>query len=294
MKDIDRIIWPSPNPVFSTWNHYLHSGLSSLGLKTETTEKFWKDYPRVRGIIPFDVVWSSGKKQRIWYDISDFVIHYYEEITRGDDLYFKIQLHKRDQHYSRIYPIGQITCRLDFPQKVFKFRAIQEKQNFIYDVIGIFRATDHGIRIKAVGIVKSKEWKSLVGMAHFRNRPPISENIARGKLDYEEHLKFQCESKICLDLPGVGGDWTWRSAEILGMGCFCLRTKSDQVLLENHEKCWGEVNPDLSDLTEKIDYYLVNEKEREEIARNGLQYYENHLSPKAQANYFLKILNENQ
>lgn len=294
MKDIGRIIWPTPSRVFSTWNYYLHSGLSALGLKIETTGKFWEDYPNVRGIIPFDVIWSSGKKQRIWYDVSDFVKHYYEEVMGGNDLYFKIQLRKKDQHYPRIYPIGQITCRLNFPQELRKLRVIRQKQNFTYDVIGLFRDTDHGLRTKAVEIVKSKEWKSLVGMAYFRNRPPIPKKISHKKLNYEEHLKLQCGSKICLDLPGVGGDWTWRSIEILGMGCFCLKAKSDQVLLEDHEKCWGEVNPDLSDLAEKIDYYLNNEIEREQIEKNGLRYYEKYLSPEAQARYLLKILNENQ
>lgn len=294
MKDINKIIWPTRRRFFSIWHDYFREALLALGLKIEISEGLWEGYPDIHGVLPFDVIWKSGEKQRIWYDISDFVKHYYEMVMGGNDLYLKIQLHKKDQHYQRIYPVGQITCKLNFPQELPSFRAIQQRQDFIYDVIGIFRDTDHGKRRKAVEIVKSERWKSLVGVAWFRNRVPISKEFVHKKLIYEEHLKLQCRSKICLDFPGVGGDWTWRSVETLGMGCFCLRAKSDQVLFENHNKCWGEVNPDLSDLAEKIDYYLNNEAEREQIAKNGLRYYENHLSLKAQAKYFLRILSENQ
>jgi len=294
IKDIDRIIWPEVRRDASTWNQYLYLGFLKLGLNIKRTESPWDNFPDVRGILPFDIIWNSGRRQRIWYDFGDFSRHYYEKTTKGNDLYFKIQLHKKDQHYPRIYPIGQITCGLNFLQVLPEFRTLRKKQNFIYDVIGIFRASDHGIRTRAVEIVNSKKWKSLIGMAYFRNRLPIPEKIARKKFNYEHHLRLQCRSKICLDFPGVGGEWSWRFTEILGMGCFCLRTKPFHACPGEPQNCWGEINSDLSDLAEKIDYYLNNETEREQIAKNGLQYYEKYLSPEAQAKYILNILSENQ
>lgn len=294
MKNIDRIIWPKIRRWAASWNQYLYFGFLELGLSVTRTDSVWDNFPNIRGILPFDIIWDSGRCQRIWYDISDFSQHYYEKAIKGNDLYFKIMLHKKDLHYDRMHSIGQVTCRPGFHRRLPKLKAIREKQEFAYDVIGIFRATDHGLRTKAVEIVKSQPWKSLVGMASFRNRPPIPEKIARRKLDYDKHLIFQCRSKICLDFSGVGGEWSWRFTEILGMGCFCLRTEPLHACPGEPQNCWGEVKRDLSDLTEKINYYLANNKARNEIAKNGMNYYENFLSPVAQAKYLLDIARENQ
>lgn len=294
MKDINKIIWPEIRGWASTWNNYLCSGFLGVDLRVERMGSPWNNHPKIKGILPFDIIWESGRCQRIWYDISDFSRHYYENAIKGNDLYFKIQLHKKDLHYDRMHPIGQIASRTNFHEMLPKLKAIREKQEFTYDVIGIFRATNYDIRTKAVEIVKSQPWRSLVGMAYFRNRPPISEALAHGKLNYEEHLKHQCSSKICLDFPGVGGEWSWRFTEILGMGCFCLRTEPLHICPGESQNCWGEVKRDLSDLTEKIDYYLANEKARNEIAKNGTKYYEDYLSPMAQAKYLLDIARENQ
>lgn len=57
---------------------------------------------------------------------------------------------------------------------------------------------------------------------------------------------------------------------------------------------WPEIKRDLSDLTEKIGYYLANEEARNEIAKNGMNYYKDYLSPVAQAKYLLNIARENQ
>lgn len=294
MKDIDRIIWPEIKGWASTWNHYLYSGFLELGLNVKRMKSPWDNYPKVKGILPFDIIWRSGRCQRIWYDISDFSKHYYENTMKGNDLYFKIMLHKKDVHYDKMHSIGQIACRMNFHDMIPELDVIRQKQEFTYDVIGIFRATNYDIRTKAVEIVKSQSWRSLVGMAYFRNRPLIPENIAHKKLGYEEHLRLQCRSKICLDFPGVGGEWSWRFTEILGMGCFCLRTKPVHACLGEPQNCWGEVKRDLSDLTEKIGYYLANEEARNEIAKNGMNYYKDYLSPVAQAKYLLNIARENQ
>jgi len=294
IKDIDRIIWPEARHWAASWNQYLYLGFLKLGLRVERTESLCDKVPGISGILAFDIIWKTGRHQRIWYDISDFSKHCYENAVKGNDLYFKIQLHKKDLHYDRIHPIGQIATRADFHEMLPEFKAIREKKEFAYDVIGIFRASNYRLRTNAVEIVKSQPWKSLVGMASFRNRPPIPKKIERNKLGYQEHLRLQCISKICLDFPGVGGEWSCRFTEILGMGCFCLRTEHTHACPGEPQNCWGEVKRDLSDLREKIDYYLANDNARNEIARNGMQYYEDFLSPVAQAEYLLDIAEESQ
>lgn len=293
IEDIDRIIWPKARKTASTWNNYIYLGFLEIGLTVKRLESEWDKPPGTKGVLPFDIIWKSGERQRIWYDYADFRRHYYKKITKGNDVYFKIALHKDDMHYDRIYPIGQTAASGPrFPRFLPKLRASRKKQEFIYDVIGIFRNTDHGLRIRAVEIARSQPWKSLVGIAHWRHRSPIPNEIWRRKVDYKEHLMLQCRSKICLDFPGVGGEWGWRWTEILGMGCFCLRPTPLHACPGEPQNCWGEVKRDLSDMKEKVNYYLANDEARNEIAKNGMKYYEDYLSSTAQAKYLLDIARE--
>lgn len=295
IKDIDRIVWPEARHWAASWNEYLYLGFLNLGLNVERTESLCDAIPGISGNLRFDIIWEAGEHQRIWYDISDFPKHCYVNAAKGNDLYFKIQLRREDARYERMYPIGQVTTRANFHNEILpELRVMQKKREFAYDVIGVFRPTNYSLRIKALEIVKSRAWRSLVAIEPCINRGPIPENIKGRKLDYQKHLRFQCRSKICLDFPGVGGEWAWRFTEILGMGCFCLRTEPLYACPGNPQNCWGEVKRDLSDLAEKIDYYLVNDEARDEIAKNGMEYYEKFLSPVAQAKYLLDIARRNQ
>lgn len=292
IENVEKIIWPKLAKSASSWNHYIFNGFRKLGIKTERSDEHGLR-PGVKGNFPIDIYWKSGICQKIWYDYADFATHYYEKAVRGNDLYFKIMLRKDDPYADRIYPIGQTTAGAD-EDLLNSIRISQENLGILYDVIGIFRYTDHGIRANAVRIVSSNPWKSLVGMCGFRpNRPAIPPGLHRRKLGWKEHLQLQCRSKICLDFPGVGGDWAWRFTEILGMARFCLRTEPTYACPGNPKNCWAEVKRDLSDLKEKIEFYLANDVAREEIAQNGKKYYDSFLSPKAQAAYILKIAAEN-
>ena len=62
MKDIDKIIWPTRRRFFSTWHDYFREALLALGLKIEMSEGLWENYPDIHGVLPFDVIWKSGKK----------------------------------------------------------------------------------------------------------------------------------------------------------------------------------------------------------------------------------------
>ena len=287
IENIEKITWPKMMRTASIWNYYLYSGFVKLGIKINRSMKDWDIPDKVRGVMPIDIFWKTMPPQRIWYDFQDFPRQYYEKTVKGNDVYFKIMLHKDSTHYDRIYPIGQTAATA----QVSLFEKLPKRKKDI-DVIGMFRNTDQGIRKAAVAIVKGQRWRSFVGMAQFRNRQPLPKNIQQRKVGYAEHLILQNRSKICLDFPGVGGEWSWRWTEILGMGGFCLRIAPHHACPGNPRNCWAEVKRNLSDLVEKIDYYLANDEARNEIAKNGKEYYETYLSPAAQARYVLNIAME--
>lgn len=102
----------------------------------------------------------------------------------------------------------------------------------------------------------------------------------------------QAHTKIGLALPGIG-DLTFRQMEIMAMGRPCMITKSSIIAVADGYGCWIEIKCDMSDFVYKVVYYLEHEEEREEIGRKGQAFWERYYSPKGQAEYILKIAEEN-
>jgi spore maturation protein CgeB len=75
--------------------------------------------------------------------------------------------------------------------------------------------------------------------------------------------------------------------EILAIGSCLLTVETNCLELGDFNNCYIKVKNDLSDLEEKVDYYLKHDEEREEIAHNGLEYFNKWLSPEATINYII-------
>lgn len=253
------------------WYNYLHYGFKKLQSENKInliikSEKIGVSPP----IIPIEI---NGLI--MYYDFSDFIPCV---LNIKNTPYFKIQYHDSHKLIPNIFPIGQTVTSLKY------FDVYQNKQEEIYDVIALFRATNYNLRCKCVELIKSQKWNSIVGVQNYRNRPKVPIGIEQPRLEYSEHLNKQLQSKICISLPGVGNYssfWSWRTTEILGLGK-CMLTVTPTCYLPNYPKnCWIECKSDLSDLIEKINYYLNNPIERNIIARNGKTYFDNYLSPTA-------------
>lgn len=286
----NKIVKPTVADGFSTWNNYLALGFAELGIKVILDRKLWDETKKhgVKGIIPLDIYWDSGEPQRVWYDISDFLQQYYEDLGGP---YFKIQMHKDYLKHMGMFPIGQIAAQESFDDTAKQLR--QRINSIDHQMTAMFRNTDHvGMRIKAVRLLKENGIEGPMKIANSRNRGAVPADVIMRKLPYLEHLHLQRRSRLCLALPGVGGDWTWRHTEIMGLARCLVTIKSDYVLPHTPRDCYVEVERDLSNLVEKVKYYSENIKETERIATNGLEYYESFLSPKAQAMYMLTKLKE--
>ena len=73
----------------------------------------------------------------------------------------------------------------------------------------------------------------------------------------------------------------------MGMGCACIRPEPEHQSPGDSSICFIAFKQDMSDFEEKIDYYLIHDREREDIAKAGQRYYDEYLSPEAQAKYIL-------
>jgi len=274
----------------SIWYEYLLEGFKSLG-EVILSEKLCGEarHETSFSILPIDIK-VSDKVIRVWYDFSDFKEAHFEVMKTGD-FYFKITcLKEYMKERKNVYPIGQTTSLMEYFSLVDKLRDARKDKKYQYDIVAVFRVTNYNLRREIVERIRNrKDWLSYTGLAPFRNRPGIPDSLKMLKLPFERHLALQSRSKICVSVPGVGGyfDWCWREAEILGMGGCLLCLRMETAMPGDFDSCHIAIKANLSDLEEKVDYYLKHDEEREEIAQRGLEYFEKWLTPKAMAQNIL-------
>lgn len=276
----------------NSWYAYLLQGLKEFGEVIISPELAkLSTFEKGDTITVFDIE-INGKKQRIFYDWCDFMVDHQDRAKEHNALYFKIQA------YKNITPIGQVVTMMEYLNDLEKLRKIKDYNRYPYDVVGIFssrRGKNGERRIKSCQIVKEiPHCKSLVGM---QRRSPIHEipkELLTPKIKYSDYLVKSAQTKLSLVWAGVGEyncAFSWRLTECLGIGNAII-THKHNAIYPNHEyfenNCVIIVNPDLSDLQEKIEYYMEHDEEREQIAKNGREYYEKYLTPRAMAKRIIK------
>ncbi len=108
-----------------------------------------------------------------------------------------------------------------------------------------------------------------------------------------KYFEALAQAKISLSFRGEGFD-TLRYWEIPACGSLMISETPSIQILENFidGKSAVFVRPDLSDLTDKIDYFLAHDKEREEIAAAGKKHLLAHHTHLKRAEYFIEKVKE--
>lgn len=204
-----------------------------------------------------------------------------------EDLYTKLinplnvrLVFKREYLQDKHYPPHVIPFTMAFtPARHF------QKQAERYDVT-CWCVESHESRTRALAILEDRYDCRANGSV----RGQTFRNYKRKGNRYLEELSA---SRIACNFRGVGWD-TLRYWEIPGVQSLMISARPRIVIPDNfiHEQHVVYCNDDLSDLTDKIDYYLKHEDERHAIASAGHTYLMQHHTYLNRTKTFINALSE--
>lgn len=119
-------------------------------------------------------------------------------------------------------------------------------------------------------------WHEII----FKNKfPYLSNTVKNTTVNAKEAAILYNQSKICVNIhTELHTGLNPRGFEIMGCGSFHLVDKNAESLLTKQEHV--AIFQNEIDLINKIDYYLKNDKEREDIAEKGFIYVKNKFTVK--------------
>lgn len=206
-----------------------------------------------------------------------------KRLNRPELFEHAVEYRKFDVIFKREYPLTENLDDNIYPlQFSFNFERMPKylPYNLKYQIT-FWAVESHPIRTKAFELLDGK-FDCNENETH---KNQVFKKYKRKGLDY---LRELTNCKIVLNFPGVGWD-TQRYWEVPALGRFMISYKPQLKIPNNFVD--GEhivfCKDDLSDLIEKCEYYLTNEKEREKIASAGKYHLKKYHTNISRAKYIL-------
>ncbi len=196
-----------------------------------------------------------------------------------------VAIRKFDMVFKREYWIDEILADNVFPLP-FSFNpdfAVKKKESLLYDVT-FWAVESHPIRTQALTLIENK----FDCQENGTTRNQVFSKYKRKGLKYLQELS---RAKISLNFQGVGWD-TMRYWEVPYVGSLMI-TPAPKIYIPDNFRNKQEVvfcKEDLSDLIELCEYYLKNEEERKEIAKNAQMYAQMYHTHSQRAIYLLQTI----
>lgn len=234
---------------------------SDLVIVASTKPETFRLYQSVQKEIPSStpvVFLDGGDRPELGGDL---------ERLKAGELYQQVQsirpfdfIFKREYLTDSTHPPNVIPLPFAINPALLYFSEQERPQELIYDVT-FWAVESDPIRTKALALIEDL-WDCR------NNGTERNQTFKKYSRKGRDYLRALLEAKITLNFRGVGWD-TLRYWEVTGLGRFLISQKPQIVIPDNFREGKEIVfcKDDLSDLVEIADYYLKNEKAREEIAR---------------------------
>lgn len=289
--------WPEyvnwPNGADKIKPRYLSHGFKALGIPLKGENNLHEEIQE-SFIYPFELVYKD-RAVKVYFDIVSAINKLNVALMDGEAFYFKVHTKREDLgKYPRFYPMAQSAGSTKFTTKLVRYKR-GGFPDMEYDIFGVFANSDAGLRAKVVDMVRRQGWKSKCWIINKYDRGLPPSDFQGPKIPFDQYIDELARSKIVLALPGgVRKSWlTFRHVEAWGFGRCCFTTNpTNRVVLGDPKGIWVEFKEDLSDLIEKLSYYLDNSMEREMMAFNGRKYYYDYLTPRAHARYIIETVSK--
>tara|TARA_B100001093_G_C26730081_1_gene971821 strand:+ start:115 stop:1122 length:1008 start_codon:yes stop_codon:yes gene_type:complete len=220
--------------------------------------------------------------KKVIIDSRDQSFHIIEEkILNNFDYVIKREKNKKisnNKYFTTILPCSLIDYEISKNEESINWSKIGKREPNSHPVNDIFFSGNktNKYRNELTDFLKSKNYNFFGGTKNF-------------KIPYDKYLSAIYDSSINLALEGKG-EFTFRHLEILASCSFMICQSSINelelplplidgkhfVTFENKE-----------DLLEKINFYLKNDKSRNEISLNGRKVLEENYSPKKHGKFLL-------
>jgi len=233
--------------------------------------------------------------QRVWYDCSDFVqCHPYlgqpyfaKNMERGEPaLPLGQYLGSEPQLFFEHLPRLRLMARRKTIDVLAVFSNIDEPLQGDANVYHRAAETGRnvsGLRRKVVERLKDRPGV-VAGLWRWNHlRPEVPPELRGDTLPLLKHWERIAQSKVVICLPGVGGDSTRLRTEALAIGSFVLTVESEQAWPGDWSRAWHETRRDLVNLETVVDALVEVDDQREDVARNGRNYFDEYLTPEAMA-----------
>jgi hypothetical protein len=259
--------WPPTAPIVET----IKDAFERLGLLREEAT------PQVhKGIVTLTCV-LNGRTHFVALDCSDYHNFINESALAQCSLYIKCQYRAGGYPDPRIVPGGYPVTSRRYYRYYMPFRR-QGNPRPKFDVVGRFGFEfQEDIRRRAIAILSEGSDINFVGKS--------------GKVRYSRFLREVAAARLGLHLPG-NGPFTHRVAEFLGLGTcmISLRFATELHVPLVPGTHYVEIADDLSDLAEKVRFYLAHERERDCIAAAGRDYFDNYLHADQIVSYYIRTI----